>query len=49
MSAQAVRQGADIKLCGVGQIVEPPTVDSHGGWCGGWELETPGCPIRRHE
>ena len=27
---------------------EPPTADSHGGWCGGWELETPGYPIRRH-
>ena len=25
---------------------EPPTADPHGGWCGGWELETPGYPIR---
>jgi len=24
-----------------------PTADPHGGWCGGWELETPGYPIRR--
>ena len=24
---------------------EPPTADPHGGWCGGWELETPGYPI----
>ena len=22
------------------------TKDPHGGWCGGWELETPGYPIR---
>ena len=28
------------------QLVEPPTADPHGGWCGGWELETPGYPIR---
>ena len=27
---------------------EPPTADPHGGWCGGWGLETPGCPIRPH-
>ena len=27
---------------------EPPTADPHGGWCGGWELKTPGYPIRRH-
>jgi hypothetical protein len=26
---------------------EPPTADPHGGWCGGWGLETPGYPIRR--
>ena len=25
---------------------EPPTADPHGGWCGGWELKTPGYPIR---
>ena len=25
---------------------EPPTADPHGGWCGGWELEAPGYPIR---
>ena len=25
---------------------EPPTADPHGGWCGGWELETPGYPFR---
>ena len=25
---------------------EPPTADPHGGWCGVWELETPGYPIR---
>ena len=24
----------------------PPTADPHGGWCGGWGLETPGYPIR---
>ena len=24
---------------------EPPTADPHGGWCGGWGLETPGYPI----
>ena len=27
---------------------EPPTADPHGGWCGGWGLETPGYPIRPH-
>ena len=27
---------------------EPPTADPHGGWCGGWGLETPGYPIGRH-
>jgi hypothetical protein len=27
-------------------LVVPPTADPHGGWCGGWELETPGYPIR---
>jgi hypothetical protein len=26
-------------------LVVPPTADPHGGWCGGWELETPGYPI----
>ena len=25
---------------------EPPTADPHGEWCGGWELDTPGYPIR---
>ena len=25
---------------------EPPTADPHGGWCGGWGLETPGYPTR---
>jgi len=29
------------------QLFEPPTADPHGGWCGGWELETPGYPIGR--
>ena len=24
---------------------EPPTADPHGGWCGGWGLETPGYPM----
>jgi hypothetical protein len=27
---------------------EPPTADPHGGWCGGWGLETPGYPISDH-
>jgi len=27
------------------RLVEPPTADPHGGWCGGWELKTPGYPI----
>ena len=26
---------------------EPPTAYPHGGWCGGWGLETPGYPISR--
>lgn len=26
-------------------LVVPPTADSHGGWCAGWELDTPGYPI----
>ena len=26
---------------------EPPTADRHGGWCGGWGLETPGYSTRR--
>ena len=30
------------------QLVEPPTADPHGGWCGGWRLETSGYPIERH-
>jgi hypothetical protein len=30
------------------RLVEPPTADPHVGWCGGWGLETPGYPIRRH-
>ena len=25
-----------------------PTADLHGGWCGGWRLETSGYRIRRH-
>ena len=29
------------------QFVEPPTADPHDGWCGAWELETPGYPIRQ--
>jgi len=29
-------------------LVVPPTADPHGGWCGGWELETPGYPINPH-
>jgi len=29
------------------QLFEPPTADPHGGWCGGWGLETPGYPIAR--
>lgn len=29
-------------------LVVPPTADPHGGWCGGWELETPGYPFRLH-
>ena len=29
------------------QLVEPPTAAPHGGWCGGWGLDTPGYPIRR--
>ena len=27
--------------------LEPPTAYPHGGRCGGWELDTPGDPIRR--
>ena len=27
---------------------EPPTADPHGGWCGGWGLETAAYPIGRH-
>ena len=27
---------------------EPPTADPHGGWCGGWELKTPGYPNKPH-
>ena len=27
---------------------EPPTADPHGGWCGGWALETPGYLISPH-
>ena len=27
---------------------EPPTADPHGGWCGGWDLKTPGYAIRPH-
>ena len=26
---------------------EPPTADPHGGWCGGWGLDTPGYPLGR--
>lgn len=29
-------------------LVFPPTADPHGGWCGGWGLETRGYPIRSH-
>ena len=45
------RDGAVFVLAIVGavtllsQLVEPPTADPHGGWCGGWELDTPGYPI----
>ena len=27
---------------------ERPTADPHGGWCGGWELKTPGYPNKPH-
>ena len=30
------------------RLVEPPTADPHGGWCGGWGSETPGYPISLH-
>ncbi len=36
------------KLSRASQLVEPPTADPHGGWCGGWRLKTPGYPIWRH-
>ena len=36
-----------IRLRQASQLVEPPTAGPHGGWCGGWELDTPGYPIRR--
>jgi RNA-directed DNA polymerase len=29
-------------------LVEPPTADPHGGWCGGWRLETAAYPISAH-
>ena len=28
-----------------GDFHDPPTADPHGGWCGGWGLNTPGYPI----
>jgi hypothetical protein len=28
------------------RLVEPPTADPRGVWCGGWGLKTPGYPIR---
>lgn len=36
-----------IRRSRVSRLVEPPTVDPHGGWCGGWGRETPGYPIGR--
>jgi hypothetical protein len=28
---------------------EPPGADPHAEWCGDWELDTPGYPIRHHQ
>ncbi|MEO5607342.1 MAG: hypothetical protein ABIR13_07165 [Polaromonas sp.] len=35
------------KLHRASQLFEPPTADPHGGWCGGWKLESSGYPISR--
>ena len=40
--------GAGVKKSFVerADLVVPPTANPHGGWCGGWGIETPGHPIR---
>ena len=42
-------QGYTVRTSSSERLVEPPTADPHGGWCGGWELATPGYPIRSHQ
>ena len=51
-AAQAQAAGLVCILCVAREgayetLHEPPTADPHGGWCGGWGLETPGYLIRR--
>ena len=36
------------RLSRASHLVEPPTADPHGGWCGGRGRETPGYPIGQH-
>ena len=47
IKAQGYATRAD-RLRRASRLVEPPTADPHGGWCGGRELETPAYPIRLH-
>ena len=45
---RVTRQRDKEKLRRAGQLVEPPTADPHGGWCGGRRLEAVTYPIRPH-